>query len=388
MRKVLLYFILLMAIILAGTVAYVSINGLLTVFSGAGILGLLFFSAIEISKLVATSAIHTYGKKIGWVYNGLLSLGIIIAMAITSMGVYGFLSSGYQKKAAKSDGADREIALLDNKIKLKQENRKSINYQLTQTQKSISQLRNALGNNTQSRVDNKGNVITSSSTGNRKAFESQLKIATESEARLNEDLNSADSVINVLSENKIILETNAATSTELGPLKYLAEVTGSSMDNVMKWFILLLIIIGDPMAILMIIIFNKIINDDAANDAANDAVNEGVSEGVNGESELVSESPIEPVVDKPITHIDIDEETDEINLVYDAPIIEEDYILTSKSEEPKQVDRTIKLEDLPEKNRGFSVNIPDRKSNNAVERIGSNKELRGDEPGKVFFKKR
>jgi len=227
MRKVLLYFILLMAIILAGTVAYVSINGLLTVFSGAGILGLLFFSAIEISKIIATSAIHTYGKKIGWVYNGLLSLGIIIAMAITSMGVYGFLSSGYQKNAAKSDGADREIALLDNKIKLKQENRESINYQLIETQKSISQLRNALGNNTQSRVDRKGNVITTSSTGNRKAFESQLKIATESEVRLNKDLNSADSVINVLSEDKIILETNAATSTELGPLKYLAEVTGS-----------------------------------------------------------------------------------------------------------------------------------------------------------------
>ena len=129
---------------------------------------------------------------------------------------------------------------------------------LKQTQKSISQLRNALGNNTQSRVDRKGNVITTSSTGNRKAFESQLKIATESESRLNKDLNSADSVINVLSENKIIMETNAAISTELGPLKYLAEVTGSSMDNVMKWFILLLIIIGDPMAILMIIIFNKI----------------------------------------------------------------------------------------------------------------------------------
>ena len=52
MKKVLLYFILLMAIMLAGTVAYVSISGLLTVFSGAGILGLLFFSTIEISKII------------------------------------------------------------------------------------------------------------------------------------------------------------------------------------------------------------------------------------------------------------------------------------------------------------------------------------------------
>jgi hypothetical protein len=387
MRKVLLYFILLMAIILAGTVAYVSINGLLTVFSGAGILGLLFFSAIEISKIVATSAIHTYGKKIGWVYNGLLALGIIIAMGITSMGVYGFLSSGYQKNVAKSDGSDREIALLDNKIKLKEENRKSINYQLLETQKSITQLRNALGSNTQSRVDSKGNVITSSSTGNRKAFESQLKIATESEVRLNNDLNSADSLINVLSENKIILETNAATSTELGPLKYLADVTGSSMDNVMKWFILLLIMIGDPMAILMIIIFNKIIND---KDDDISEISEGVNEGVNEISEGVSE------ISEGVNDFEWNEETGEIKLPDELLDIQAmsppdgSGILSVMDivEEPKQIDRTIKLEDLPEKNRGFSVNIPDRKLNNSVERIGSNKELRGDEPGKVFFKKR
>lgn len=370
MKKVLLYFILLMAVTLAATVAYVSISGLLTVFSGAGFLGLLFFSAIEISKIIATSAIHTYGKKIGWVYNGLLSLGIIIAMAITSMGVYGFLSSGYQKNSAKSDGVDREIALIDKKIELKEKSRESINSQLLQTQKSISQLRTALGNNTQSRVDRNGNVITSSSAGNRKAFESQLKIATESEARLTNDLNSADSVINVLSESKIELETDAAMSSELGPLKYLAEVTGSSMDNVMKWFILLLIVIGDPMAILMIIIFNKIINgekNDAANDVANDAVTEGATEGVTegATEELLPVQPTSPPEDAiplPITDI---------------------------AEEPKAQERIITLEDLPERNnRGFSVNIPDRKSNNSVERIGSNKEVRENEPGKVFFKKR
>jgi hypothetical protein len=104
-----------MAVVLAAIVAYVSISGLLTVFSGAGILGLLLFSTIEISKIIATSAIHTYGKKIGLFYNILLSLGILIAMGITSMGVYGFLSSGYQKNVAKSTGSDREILLIDNK---------------------------------------------------------------------------------------------------------------------------------------------------------------------------------------------------------------------------------------------------------------------------------
>ena len=64
MKKFLIYFIFLTAISLAGIVAYVSITGLLTVFSGVGFLGLLFFLTIEMSKIIATSAIHTYGNKI------------------------------------------------------------------------------------------------------------------------------------------------------------------------------------------------------------------------------------------------------------------------------------------------------------------------------------
>jgi len=371
MRKVLLYFILLMAIILAGTVAYVSISGLLTVFSGAGILGLLFFLAIEISKIVATSAIHTYGKKIGWVYNTLLSLGIIIAMGITSMGVYGFLSSGYQKNAAKLDSSNREILLIDNKIKLKQQTRESINSQLIGTQKSISELRSALGNNTQSRVDSKGNVITTTSSANRKAFESQLNIATSTETKLNNDLLLVDSLINVLSESKIGLETKATMSSELGPLKYLADVTGSSMDDVMKWFILLLIVIGDPMAILMIIIFNKIVNDNAVNEGVNSViVSERFRNDFGNNSETIrndSENSIQ--------------ETSETNLSSEPlpiqPMSPPDGtgILSSMDniEEPKQSVRKITLEDIAEKNRGFSVNVPDRKSNNVVERVNLKK---------------
>lgn len=374
MKKFLIYFIFIMAVFLAAIVAYVSISGLLTVFSGAGIIGLLFFSTIEISKIIATSAVHTYGKKIGLFYNILLSLGILIAMGITSMGVYGFLSSGYQKNVAKSTGSDREIQLIDNKIKLKEKSRESINQQLVQIQKSITQLRSALGNNTQSRVDKNGNVITTSSAENRKAFEGQLKIATESEIRLTNDLNTADSIINNLSEQKLQLETDASMSNELGPLKYLAEVTGSSMDNVMKWFIFLLIIIGDPMAILMIIIFNKIINQES-NDEENNKT-ESDDNLINNENDdyydVISDDDVEQYMPD---NINTNEEVKE-ELELQEKIIEK----------PKE--RKITIDDLPERNnRGFSVNIPNRKSN-VVERIGSNKEVRKDNPDKIVFKKR
>jgi len=376
MKKGLVYFIFIMAIILAATVAYVSISGLLTVFSGAGFLGLIFFLTIEISKIVATSAIHTYGKKIGWVYNTLLSLGILIAMGITSMGVYGFLSSGYEKNSAKDDNINRKISLLDNQIKLKEKSRESINLQITQNQQSINQLRTALGNNTQSRVDKNGNVITTSSAGNRKAYESQLKIALESEQTLNKELSSIDSVVTALSETKIKIESDAAMTNELGPLKYLAEVTGTSMDNVMKWFILLLIVIGDPMAILMIIIFNKIINSKDNN-------------GVEDNEKTENESPITdeivnqymPIIDKVDTILPVQPITssDVIEVLPTVDVIDEE----------KPQERKITLDDLPERNnRGFSVNIPERKQNNTVERIGSNKEVRDGDSSRVFFKKR
>jgi hypothetical protein len=361
-----------MAITLAATVAYVSISGLLTVFSGAGLLGLLFFSAIEISKIVATSAIHTYGKKIGWVYNTLLSLGIIIAMAITSMGVYGFLSSGYEKNSAKDDNTNRKIELISNQIELKEKSKASLNQQLTQTQQSISQLRNALGNNTQSRVDKNGNVITTSSSGNRKAYEGQLKIALESEQRLSKDLASVDSTISVLSESKLTIESEAATSNELGPLKYLSDVSGTSMDNVMKWFILLLIVIGDPMAILMIIIFNKIINGEEKIEKpkiieeSNDISHDAVSDEIVGKYIVTTETKTESThEEKEITELNDLETKDEV-----------------------KNDRVIRLEDLPEKkNRGFSVNVPERNSN-VVERIGSNKEVRDGNINTIYFKKR
>ena len=62
-------------------------------------------------------------------------------------------------------------------------------------------------------------------------------------------------------ENEVLeIKLGNDVASELGPLKYLAEVTGMSMDDIMKWFIFLLIIIGDPMAILMVIIFNKVAN--------------------------------------------------------------------------------------------------------------------------------
>ena len=261
MKKILLYLILMMAIGMAGTVAYVSVSGLLKVFTGAGTLGLMLFSVIEISKIVATSAIHTYGKKIGWFYNTLLSIAILISMAITAMGIYGFLSSSYKESFAKMENVDSQVVLLETKRDSYQKQLDILNSEKENITNTITELSKGLSNNViQYKDKTTGQIMTTTSSSTRKALEKQLDNAVVKDNNINQKLDTLNTLVFDL-ENQI-LETKLGndSANELSTLKYLSDITGKSMDEVMKWFILLLIIIGDPMAILMVIVFNKVVN--------------------------------------------------------------------------------------------------------------------------------
>ena len=260
MKRILLYLILIMAVTMAITVAYVSVNGLLKVFTGAGTIGLILFSSIEIAKIVATSAIHTYGRTIGWFYSLLLSICILISMAITSMGIYGFLSSTYKESFSKMENTDSRLELIGSKSENYKTQLLSKNTEKESLNNQISELSKGLSNGVQYKDKQTGQILTTTiSNSSRKSFEKRLDIATNRLDKLNEEIEELNNKIFELDNEGLGLKLEN-TSGELGPLKYLADVAGTDMDNVMKWFILLLIIIGDPMAVLMVIIFNKVAN--------------------------------------------------------------------------------------------------------------------------------
>jgi hypothetical protein len=306
MKNILLYLILIMAVGMAGTVAYVSVSGLLKVFTGAGTLGLMLFCAIEMAKMIATSAIHTYGKKIGWFYNSLLSIAILISMVITSMGIYGFLSSSYKESFAKMENVDSQVLLLETKRDNYQEQLTFVIDEKTTLNQTIGELSKGLANNVIQYTNAEGQVITTTSRSTRRALEKQLDNAIVRQTEVNVKSDTLNNIIFDL-ENEI-LETKLGNdaATELSTLKYLADITGKSMDEVMKWFILLLIIIGDPMAVLMVIVFNKVVKKD------HDEV-----KGLPMDS-LIGDKPKEPIVDP---------ETGQTNLKYDVEHTDEDIYL-------------------------------------------------------------
>lgn len=261
MKKYLLpILIALSALSISAAAAFYSVTGLAKLFAGAETAVIWMASSLEVAKLVVASLLYQYWKKVNWMLKLYLTLALIILMAITSAGIYGYLSSGYQDTANKTGVVDKEIALIDNRIKTQESSKEFTLQQLKQTQQSIAQLRGALGNNTQTYKDKEGNILTTTSSSNRKSYEKQLEFALKEEKTINSKINNLDSTLLILSEEKLTKESNAELAGELGPLKYINKLTGISMDRIINWFLLVIIVVFDPLAISLVIAANFAFN--------------------------------------------------------------------------------------------------------------------------------
>jgi hypothetical protein len=257
MKKYLLpILIALSALSISAAAAFYSVTGLAKLFAGVETAVIWMASSLEVAKLVVASLLYQYWKSVSWALKTYLTIALVILMIITSAGIYGYLSSGYQDTANKSGVVDKEIALVDNRIKTQESSKEFTLQQLKNTQQSIVQLRGALGNNNQTYKDKDGNILTTTSSANRKAYEKQLEFALNEEKILNNKINTLDSTLLVLSEEKLAKESNAELAGELGPLKYIAKLTGKSMDNIINWFLLVIIFVFDPLAISLVIAAN------------------------------------------------------------------------------------------------------------------------------------
>lgn len=448
MKKILSYLLLVMAIGMAATVAYVSVSGLLKVFAGAGFVGLILFSAIEAAKIVATSAIHTYGKKIGWFYNSILSLFIIIAMVITSMGIYGFLSSSYKETFAKFENLEATIQLLDKKRDGYQNQLDIINGEKQSVTQTITELSKGLSNNViQYKDKESGEIITTTSSSTRRVLQNQLDRAIKRQETLNTKSDELTDKVFELDNEITEVKVGDDVAAELGPLRYLADVTGMTMDEVMKYFIILLIIIGDPMAVVMVIVFSKVVkrkDDDKPTVAKNELVdpNEGitpemkeviVAEEIKSREEIAKEivenfenesnepqekeddtderdesHALDIVLNSMVEDLDEDELTKELEdtlesegeeqLDYDTDVeIEHEYEVIKPKPEVKNyvksIENGVSLHDeepVEDEEIKKPINREDIKEikEEKINRIGSNKEVRDGNTDKIYFKKR
>lgn len=374
------YIMLALSLIVAGCAGYFSIWGLSQLFAGASTAVIIMATGLEIGKIVTTTALHRYWKKISGLLKTYLTISVLVLMLITSAGIYGFLSNAYQKTANKLEIHESEIAVFEGKKTLFQNNigdNEKIIEQKSKRLDQLSQLRNTQENRLDAATNNR----------NRNSARTDILTSNDEIQKLSNEidgLNQKNSTLNdsISKYNTKVLELKASSdvAAEVGPLKYISELTGVPMANVVNYLILLLIFVFDPLAVALVLMTNKIFELEKNSGEIKLSVDSQEKENNDSDDEVVIEEPI--MLDE--QHED-DINTD-INNDITVQEVEIKDVEVKNIENPNTTEKKIKLEDIKEvKNRGFSVNVPQAKTN-SVERIGSNKFIKNND-NTIYFKK-
>jgi hypothetical protein len=258
-QKFLPYFLLFCAIGLSTTAAYYSVVGLSVVFVGAAIPVIVMGSFLEVSKIAIATYLHNQWKKTYILLKIYLTIALVVLSIITSIGIYGLLSTGFQKNIAKLEIGEKQIKNIEVKKQRFEDIKVELNQEKTTLDNDITKLREGLTSNTTTQtVDRKtGQLITKENSGNRKSFETQLSSAQIRRDNISKKIDALNDSITALDIKILDMESQSTESNEIGAIQYVSEITGASPQTVANWFIFLLIFVFDPLAITLVIATNQ-----------------------------------------------------------------------------------------------------------------------------------
>jgi hypothetical protein len=219
-----------------------SIVGLATLFAGAVVPIIAMGSALEVGKLVAASWLyHNWNSNVPRLLKGYLFGAIIVLIFITSLGIFGFLSKAHLDQVKPTSGNNIKIELLDKQINQQ-------NLIIERAEKQITLLDKAL----EVYIDKE--YVT-------RGLKERAK-QEEERNTLNSAINKASDKIAELTNNKASLSLEQdKIEAEVGPIKYVAELiygeqAQDNFDKAVRFVILILIFVFDPLAVLLLIAAN------------------------------------------------------------------------------------------------------------------------------------
>jgi predicted nucleic acid-binding Zn-ribbon protein len=237
------------ALFVAGTGAYFSVTGLGILFSGATLSVIIMASSLEFAKLVAASYLEQKWKEVNLFLKIYLSFAVFTLMIITSAGIYGYLSNAFQQQSITIQAVDSKV--------------ESIQYQIELLQNDVDgweKRRNSLTDlrtNQEVRLDKAMESGVGVST-----TRNQIRDANNEIQSLTQKIENNRNEITSLNDTILkIKESNIDVEREVGGFRFIAEAFGVELNSVVKWFITLLVLVFDPLAIALVIAFNKLMKD-------------------------------------------------------------------------------------------------------------------------------
>jgi len=260
-KHVLKFLVVLIAISLAGCAAFFSIVGLSKLFAGAAIAVMIMASTLEASKLVITSFLYQAWSTVNKTLRLYLLIAISIIAIITSIGIYGFLSSAYSETKSKYDLTQTQTDSLSTQKSYYESSVDNFKLQLTTKTSQLTNLSN---------IRNSQEVRASQLVTNKRSSKSADRSAKETDAAIkliNLDIDNLNKNIITYSDSSEKMQVKITQlglknniSSELGSLSYVARLLNVSMDSVVNVLIILFIIVFDPLAICMVLVFNSMSN--------------------------------------------------------------------------------------------------------------------------------
>lgn len=237
---------ILTALTLSTVAAWFAVTGLIAIFPAKATAIAIMGGAIECAKVISVIWLRKYWSVASWQLKIMIIPMVIIAMMLTSLGTFGYLSAAHSEQGAVSGDIAAKLSIYDEKIKIAKENIDVNRRALKQMDEAVDQ---AMGR-------------TTTEAGADKAVQIRRSQGRE-RTRLLQDIDAEQKKISALMEERAPLAAqNRKIEAEVGPIKYIAALIynetpdQNTLERAVRWVIILLVFVFDPFAIALVLAGN------------------------------------------------------------------------------------------------------------------------------------
>jgi hypothetical protein len=234
------------ALAVSAVAGYFSIVGLMAIFATAPIPIAVMGSTLEVAKLITASWLYRNWWHANAIIKYYFAFAVVVLSVITSMGIFGYLSKAHMDQSLVTGDVSSKVAIYDEKIKTAKENIDANRKALKQMDEAVDQVM----------------VRSTDEKGADKAVAIRRGQAKE-RTRLLQDIETEQRKIAQLNEDRAPIAAEVRkVEAEVGPIKYIAALLYGDnpdqnlLERAVRWVIILIVSVFDPLAILLLIAAN------------------------------------------------------------------------------------------------------------------------------------
>lgn len=237
---------LICALAISAIAAYYSVVGLVAIFASAPLSIAIMGGALEAGKLVVASWLYRNWKEAPRLLKYYFTFAVVVLMIITSLGIFGFLSKAHLDQTASTGESMAKLEIIDDKIRIAKETIDANRKTLKQLDESVDQI---MARSTSEEGARRANALRVSQKAERGRIANEIEAQQKNLAKLYEDRQPLATEVRKI-------------EAEVGPLKYVAELiygkdaAESHFDSAVRYVIILLVFVFDPLAVLLLVAAN------------------------------------------------------------------------------------------------------------------------------------